>query len=511
MTKKSLLILVAILSIGAALRFYKLGELSFVADEFLDINSSYAYAKTGTWQSWDFNRGQVNVENEFAPRDERAWLYKIQVAEVLKYLAPTESAARSVSAMWGVLSIALIYLVARYFTKKNAIGLLSAFLFAVSISGIMFDRRLRMYAMFFPVFLLFSYLTYKFYEGKYEGKHKWCKKFSDKFSMNLMYLIPAGLVGILSLKIHDLTVSMVAVFGIYVLVMAIYEAAKKKSYLNKYSVTLGVTLLAMAGAFIFALDEIGKYTAGIKFFNDNFSYFSIVTSDYSHPVIAIIFFAAGGYYLVRQQKLTKETTWLIASFLVPLLMAVFLWRRNAGPQYIFFAQSFEIILISSGIYAAAKYFQKNLSAGKPKKIFAVAIFLSLVLLPDWAYFFQQNNVYRQTSAAENPNYRSVFTYFKKKKSADDVLIARNFRNYYWSGQNVKVYDFGGELSTDKFSLNQLMQVVNDNKSGWVILSDNDDRYISNEATAYMNENMIKVNDIAVRGNMNVYRWGNNKF
>ncbi|EKE25808.1 MAG: hypothetical protein ACD_5C00031G0009 [uncultured bacterium] len=505
--KKVLLILFAIILIGAALRFYKLGELSFVADEFLDINSSYAYSQTGIWQSWDFNRGQVNAENEFAPRDERAWLYKIQVAQLFKYFAPTEGVARSISALWGVISIALMFLVAKSMTGKKDIGLISALLFAVSISGLVFDRRLRMYAMFFPLFLLFSWLTFKFYEGNYGGKHKWCKKFSQKFSINPMYLIPAIAIGILSLAVHDLTVSMAAIFATYVLVQAV-KSFKKKDWINKYSVTLAVIISLTVALFALAASQIGKYAAGIKFFNDNFSYFSIIFTDYSHPLIAALLVVVGIVYLTRRKEYSKQGLWLAVSFLVPLLMATFLWRRNAGPQYIFFAQSFEIILISTGIYAVGKYFKKNLSINEPKKAFAVAILLLLVVLPNWAYFFEKNNVYSQTSDSENPNYRSIFTYFKKKKNADDVLVTRNFRNYYFSGQNVKVYDFGGELSEEKFPLIELEKIVSQNKSGWVILSNNDERYIANDAMAFMEKNMVKINDVAVRGDVMVYRWGN---
>ncbi|HAR99731.1 TPA: hypothetical protein DCR85_01300 [Candidatus Moranbacteria bacterium] len=506
--KKTFLILFAIIILGAFLRFYKLGELSFVADEFLDMNSSYAYAQTGTWQSWDFNRGVVNVENEFAPRDERAWPYKIQVAKLFGFFAPTEEVARSISAVWGILSIILIFFVAKYFTRKNSIGLLSAFLFAISVSGIIFDRRLRMYAMFFPFFLLFSWLTYKFFEESYGGKLRVFKYVNEKIGVNLKYILPMLLSGSMSLKIHDLTVSMVAIFTTYVFIMTTKTFLEKKTFIwNKYSVTLSVVLVAAAGIFTFASEKIGMYAAGIKFFNDNFSYFSIVTSDYSHPLLALLFFVAGIYYLAVHKKLSKEGIWLAVSFLVPLLMAVFLWRRNAGAQYIFFAQSFAIILIASGVYGAAKFFKNNLETFSAKKVYFVTIALSLMLLPNYAYFFQENNAYSQTSAAENPNYRSIFTYFKKKKIDGDVLITRNFRNYYWSGQNVKVIDFGGELAEEKFSLAQLTNVVNENKTGWVILSDNDDRYISNEASVYMQENMTKINDIAVRGNVLVYRWG----
>lgn len=507
--KKTLAILLVIIALGAALRFYKLGELSFVADEFLDINSSYAYAKTGTWQSWDFNHGAVNSGNVFAPRDERALLYKIQVASVLKYLAPTEAAARSVSAIWGIVSIVLIYFVAKYFTKKSYIGLISAFLFAISANGIIFDRRLRMYAMFFPVFLLFSWLTYRFYEEPYVGKNKLFKKIFEKFSVNAVYLVPAGIAGALSLKIHDLTVSMAAIFLAYVATFAIAKALKKQSLLNKYSVTLGLILVSAISIVAVAFEQIEKYTAGIKLFNDNFSYFSIVTEDYSHPILALLFFVAGVYYLIKYKNLSKQGVWLAASFLVPFFMAVFLWRRNAGAQYIFFAESFSIILVATGIYAAVKFFKNNLSGFSGKKVFAISMLSALVLLPNYAYFFQENNAYHQTSKAENPNYRSIFTYFKKKKVAGDVLVTRNFRNYYWSGQDVQVYDFGGELAEEKFSLGQLQKIVEANKSGWVILSDNDERYIANDAMEYMEKNMSKVNDIAVRGNVQVFRWGSN--
>ncbi len=506
-TKRTLIILLAIIVLGGVLRFYKLGELSFVADEFLDINSSYAYAQTGFWQSWDFNFGKVNTENVFAPRDERAWLYKIQVAELFKHFAPTEATARSISALWGIFSIWLIYFVAKYFTGKRNIGLISAFLFAISMSGLIFDRRLRMYAMFFPVFLLFSWLTYCFYEESYKGKISWIKKITDKFGVNLIYLLPAVLMGLLSLKIHELTVSIAPIFVIYVLIFAIQAAYKKRSFVNKYFITLSGIVVLSGGALLFAYDKLAKYLNGIEFFNNNFSYFSIVTSDYSHPLIAALFFAAGIFYLVKQKKLTKEGIWLVVSFLVPLLMAVFLWKRTAGAQYIFFTQSFEIILIAAGIYGAAKFFKNNLTNFSGKKVYLVSILLALVVLPNFSYFFQENNVYAQTSASESPNYRSIFTYFKKKKLPSDVLVTRNFRNYYWSGQKVKTFDFGGELSTDKFSLAQLMEVVNNNQSGWVILSDNDDRYVSKEASQYMEDNMTKINDLAVRGNALVYRWG----
>lgn len=506
--KKTWVILFGILLIGAFLRFYNLGKNSFVADEFLDINSSYAYLKTGQWQSWDFNQGKVNQENEFAPRDERAWLYKIQVAKYLDFVAPTEANARTISVLWGLISIVLMYLIGKNFTKNNKIGLLSAFLFAISISGIIFDRRLRMYAMFFPIFLLFSWLFYKTFEHPYKGKHILCKPLWEKLGINGMYIIPTMLAGFVSLHLHMLTINIVAIFAVYVFVQMLIKIKNKEKLTNKYSIIFALILLGSIFAYVL-FPQKAQYALGtLKFFNDNYSYFSMIFNDYSHVALAIIAIAAGFYYLWKN-KTENQSLWLLLSFFVPSLMAVFLWRRNAGAQYIFFAQSFEIILAAAGIYAIAKFFSENISKFSKQKVFVSSIVLSLLVLPNYAYFFQENNAYHQTSKAENPNYKSIFAYIKKKRNSQDVIITRNFRNYYLSGAQMKVYDFGGELSKEKMSLKQVQDIVEQNKSGWVMLSENDERYISNEALDYMEKNMTKINDIAVRGNAVVYGWGNN--
>ena len=195
------------------------------------------------------------------------------------------------------------------------------------------------------------------------------------------------------------------------------------------------------------------------------------------------------------------------SFLVPLFSAIFLWSRNVGGQYIFFIKPFGTILIASGIYFLAKFFQDNLR-DYGKKAYLATIILALLILPNYAYFFQSDNAYNQTSSSSNPNYRKIFTYFKKYKKDGDVLITRNFRNYYWSGSKIKVFDFGGELSKEKLSLEDIKKITAENPSGWFIVSGNDESYISNDAIEYVVRNLEKISNPQVRGDVIVYRWGN---
>ncbi len=505
MKKNFAIILFLIILLGAFLRFYKLGNNSFVADEFLDINSSYAYFKTGVWQNWDFNFGKVNTENIFEARDERAWIYKWQVAQLFKIFPPTESVARSVSALWGVLTMLLIYWVAFYFTKRRTIGILSAFLFAVSISGIEFDRRLRMYAMFLPIYLLFSWLFYKFLEENYNGRFDFLKKFGEKRGLNLLFLLPALLFGITSYLIHQLTVNFAAVAAFYLAIWAIWNYKKSKKLTSKYLALIVIGIIVIITAVVFYPKEVSNNLGELQFFNNHWEYFLIILKDYSHGVVASIFLALGIYYIFEKQKMPKEGSWLAVSFFVPLFMAAFIWGKNIGEQYTFFIKPFEIILIASGIYAVAKFFEINL-ANYGKKAYLSAIILAALLLPNYAYFFQESNMYRQTAESENPNYRKIFTYVKKYQKPSDVIITRNFRNYYLSGAKIPVYDFGGEMAKEKLSLTDVQRISSENTSGWFVISDNDDAFISNEAMIFVEKNFEKVSNVAVRGKAKVYRW-----
>ena len=508
LSKKNIYVaLVFIIFLGAFLRFYKLGNNSFVADEFLDINSTYSYFETGKWQNWDFNFGKVNTENVFEARDERAWIYKWQVAEVFRFLPSTEGTARLVSAFWGVFTIFLMYLAGSYFSKKKTVGLLSAFLFAVSISGIEFDRHFRMYAMFFPIYLLLSWFLFKFLEGDYTGKIKFLKSINERSGLNFLFLVPALFFGIISFLTHQLTVNIVAVLAVYLIVWMILNWKKNREITNKYLALIGIGIAGIAGTLIFYPKMVRENFKELTFFSNHSRYFFIFLEDYSHFIVAAIFLVLGIYFLIKKEKLSKEGSWLLVSFLVPLLMAVFIWDRNTGSQYIFFIQSFGIIFIASGIYFAADFFRNNLSKSGAKA-YLITILLALLILPNYAYFFQENNTYNQKSDSSNPNYRKVFAYFKKSKTENDVLITRNFRNYYWSGAKVKVFDFGGELSKKKLSLQEIEKIVQENPSGWIIISENDESYISNDVMTYLEKNFEKVSNVQVRGKIKVFRWGN---
>jgi hypothetical protein len=498
----TIIILIAVVFLGAILRLYHLGANPLVADEFLDMNSSYGYFKTHVWQAWDFNMEAPSNIDVYTARDERAWPYKWQVAQLFRFFPATEAATRSLSVIWGLISIFAIYWAAKSFTKKKSVGLMSAFLFAVSATAIAFDRKLRMYAMFYPMFLLMSLFLFQFLEADYRGKIKLFKFFYDKFKINIIYLIPFLVVAVIGISIQLLSINIVPVFLAYISIQTIISA-HQKDYINKYSVILGFSIIIAIIASIAIPKTIIFYSGVLTFFINNQGYLVDIFRDYSNYPLAIILLISGIYFL-KQQKLPKEAWWLSISFFVPLLMAAFMWKRTQGIQYVFFLQSFLIILIASGVYFWAQYL-RNHSPKFPQKTFYAVIILALLIVPDYGYFFRSDTTYQRDNT-QIADYRKVFKYVRKNLKPGDVILTRNFRNYYFSGAKVRVFDFGGERATHDLSLADIQQMQNQNPHGWVVLFDNDTDFISKEAINYIKRNFTQIDNSQVRGASDAYQW-----
>jgi hypothetical protein len=274
----------------------------------------------------------------------------------------------------------------------------------------------------------------------------------------------------------------------YFIILGLVSYKRNKIIANHYLIYTLVAILAGVGMSLkgnVLLSSLGP--------ENHYSYFDKSFADYSSMIIAIIVLLAGAYYLIKNK--TKEGIFLVVNYLVILLGAVFLWNRNSGEQYIFFAKPFQIILIASGIWWIASWLKNNLKINNQRIYWATLIILILALL-NWGYFFQEENAYTQTSQSENPDYQKVFSYVTSKINPQDVFITRNFRNFYWPKENIKVYSLGGERSDEderKITLARLEEIIQANPSGWIIYSDNDSSFISKEARSYIENNLKKSN------------------
>ncbi|MDO8566272.1 MAG: hypothetical protein Q7S04_03755 [Candidatus Moranbacteria bacterium] len=503
--KQTVTVLAIIVVVGTALRFSGLGGNSFVADEFLDMNSAYGYSQTGQWKAWDFNFGTLSEININAPRDERAVVYKWQVAQIFHFLPPTEAVARSVSVLWGIVSFLVVFWAAYTMTKRREIGLIAAFLFAVSVSGIVLDRTLRMYAMFFPLYLATATFAFLALERMYVGKMRFCRYVWEKCGIHIHFALAAGAFFLLSLLTHQLTGTFVFVLAAYLLAGALLAYRQGQTLKNKYFILLCVLFVSVAGIAIFFPKFFRSFASGLVFFDNHYGYVGYVLRDYYHPLLATLLILFGGWWIAKREHMPKESLWLTLSLLIPLMMAIWMWRRNVGAQYIFFVQSFALILVSGGIFGFWRLIQEKWSL-KARAMSLLVLGVILLLVPNWGYFGEENNTYHETSSGDNPNYRKVFTYFKKNHQVTDVLVTRNVRNYYFSGAKVPVYDLGDEISQTHLTQTDLERLMTEYQTGWVILSDNDYDYVGKGVKEFLNKNLIRVSNDQVRGMIDVYRW-----
>jgi len=512
MKKEKNIIFVAllfILALGFFLRFHKIGETTLAIDEFLDINAVYGYHKTGNWHAWDFNIEAPSLEDIKKTRDNRTKIFRWQTAQVLKIFPLNEMSVRLVSIFWGIISIISIYFVGSYFSGKKIIGVLSAFLLAVNICAIQADRTFRMYTMFIPIFLLFSFFLFRFLEDKHNGNNNLLKKINDKIGFNFLWLIPTIILGLLSLKIHTITLNIAVVLGAYLVFQLYFSIIKDKNYFsNKYFVILaGVAVLVTTSWLFFENKIIINGLGHIKFFMDNFSYFEKIAIDYNSYWLALALIIFGLYFSLKEEKIRKKMTWVGLSYFVILLAAVFLWTHRPNVRYLYLIKPFELILLASGIYYIADFIRKRFKENK--KIFAISIVSLLIIIPNYFYFFSANGLYRNYLKDEM-DYKKIYGYVVENKNENDVLITRRGRNYYWRGQNMKIYPIATDTKRTPLSLEKLQEIISNNSGGWIVFSNDDKKNIKKGALKYMENNLEKI-EVEGMGEGSVYHWGKEEF
>ncbi len=510
-----------VIILSAVLRLWGLGNTPFVADEFLDINASYGYHKTGQWQAWDFNHDDISVRDNKAS-DERAWLYRWQVAKVLDYIAPTEFNARLVSALWGILTTVIIFFVTFSFTKNRWIALLAAFFWAVSIPAIELNRKVRMYSMFVPIFLLFSWSLFQFIDSRARNTFDVVKNI---LNLHWIYLVPTIIFGAIAYHLHPLTGNAIFALFLYLVVMLIFEqrrnygkhaTADSRGYggILRYGIYAIVLLVGALGVYFFVPNVWKQFATSLVFFDNHWSYIGHVLGGYWHPLLGLLFIFVGAWYLTTQKKDERPGVWITTTFFAILLAAIFLWKRNVGAQYIFFVQPFGFMLVAGGVYYLAQLMARRIGE---KRAFAIVIILSIALLPSYLYFFQKDNTYHITSKADTANYRNVFLYVKKHAQPTDAMITRNFRSYYYGGLDIPILDFGSERSEEelkeegkvkKITVADVERFAHAYPVVWIVYSDNDEKFITKEARAYFAQNCEKINDLLVRGKVSVYKCEN---
>ena len=502
--------LLLILLLGGFLRFYKLGSSAFDRDEFFELNSSYGYFKTGHFVAWNFADEKpfpANMQDDSS--NERAETFRWQLAQLYRLHEPTEFLTRALGSAWGMIGIILVFFITLSFTGNYYISLLAALLTAVGGSEIIYSRRLRMYAMFFPMYLLFSWTVFKFYESKYRGKNAFFSKIQEKIDFNPVYLLPVLITGLISYNIHLLTLNIgaaVLVYALFFLVISLWQ--NKKLILDKYFLTIVAAALGLLATrlpiFYIFYKSIKK---NLRFFQSNYDFFREYFSDFAYIAIGVALVIIGIWYLAKKMKRQKEAAFLAASALVPLALAVFAWKREASHRYIYFLQSFGIILSAVGIYGVIQLLISLIKNDKYKKFAAAVILIVFTASINFSYLKNSSGVYVQKSSSFYPDFEAVFNYIKRHKKPGDVMITRTYRSFYWRGTPIKTYDIKSLSFGAKGCETKIEEIIKNNPSGWAVYPKVDKLNLCAAGREYYEKNFTRLKDASIPSSVLIYRWG----
>ena len=386
------LILVAVIIGGAYLRLAHLNRQSFWVDEMNHVVAAQSLLK-----------GNGAVFPSGLPYD-RSLLFTKLVARSFTFFGVSEFSARFPSAIFGVLSIPLMFFVAARMFRHAGVGLVAAFLQAFTPFNIGWSRVSRMYALFQFFFLLAAYAIYEGIEGTREKSIR--NRLLAAWNIDLFWLVIAVMALAIATYLQVLSGVLLPGLLLFFILMIFGVLATKdlKSALtSKYVFFIILSLLGVAGIVKFAPDILAQAREAMSF-SPNWAQYDYVQNPFYYFwfLISNFYFTIAAFFLIGVviaiAELRKPAIYLLSLFILPvaLLSTLFVLKVE---RYIFHLFPFYLIIAA---YGAVRLFEYAVEIGKetlkqhslpsmfrsPKLAqFAIAIiFIGILGASDWFRF-----------------------------------------------------------------------------------------------------------------------------
>lgn len=316
---KYLIFLIVILAF--VLRFYRLGEVpqGFHQDEISQSYNAFSILKTGKDKYGQFLPILFRSFGSYQPP-----VYTYITPIPIYFFGNTIFAARSTSAIFGVFTVIVTYLLVELLSKKRYkenLALMSSFVVAISPWAIHFSRRVVEGNLGLTFFLLALY-------------------FFLRSLKEIKFIIPASiLLGISTHAYYSERLIVVIFLPFFLFYFRKYYLEHKK--LVFYGLlSFGLTLLphfvtVVTGAFAARLDQVG--TAG-----NGFSFFVEFTKHFVGYFSPLYLFSDAGSGLARvSPNLGVFFSW----FVVPFLVGLYVLAKFIDNKYTKFLLIFAVILL----------------------------------------------------------------------------------------------------------------------------------------------------------------------
>lgn len=368
------LILAAIVVYGAFLRLYHLGAQSVWNDESFSITTAQAIFDNIIPE---VPSGEIVV---------RGLLSHALMALSMVFVDDPVLSCRIPSAIFGVLTIVLVFLFTRRMSDSNTLGIVAAALIAFLEVEVAWSRQARMYAEFQFFFVLALYMFY-LYIGD-------CKR------SRLFFAFAAALAAILC---HQLGISLIIIF-------VICGALSRIRSLDLY-IPAGTMLVG--GIVVSALGMIDAIGVTVEFH----AYYYLEYLLMAFPAIVVF----GTMGAIRFLQLSWRDAWrgyavLLAVAPLCLLGMLTVLDHGAGGRYVYCILPIFIILF-------VWYLQKLMGWGAQLfKVAVVVIIAATVIIPSGFILACQEDYYEFDPSIQQPEFKAAYSYVSESRESGDVVI-----------------------------------------------------------------------------------------
>jgi len=380
-----------ILLTGSILRFYNIDKKSYWLDEELSIRLS----------SLSISGIIDNSANETHPP-----LYYFILHYWMNLFGDSEASARSLSAIFGIISIMLIYQIGKLIFGREA-GLISSLILAISAFHINYSQEARMYSLMSTLTLLSMYFFIKI-----------INKNDYKFSTYIYYSVSSALL----IYSHIYGLFIIMAQNVYAISLMIFSRKDVKTNFKKWlSAQLFLFLTFIPWIFV-----LMKQLAGIKagvFVNISWLvatsikelFLTFLLYSYYNPatLTLFLFLSIISFIVSKKFRLSHSryllVLWLLVPILTPYLISKFILPIYS-PKYTISASLPFYLLASKGIIQLKKQYKII--------VLLAIIFLSLSSI---AVYYLQN---------ENEPWNDAAGYIDKNSAENDyVLVLPSFAKY----------------------------------------------------------------------------------
>ena len=527
-TKFAFIFLAIVILTGSYLRLANLGSMSFWVDEVNHV---------ATAESLLDGKGPVLPSNRLY---DRSILFTYLVSASFSLFGVSEAAARLPAALFGILTIPLIYIIATTIWRHAAYGLAAAALYAVHPFMVGWARECRMYTMFQFFFLIGIYGLYLGLEstGKHTARQKkasgFIRKLITQWRLDLRWLGISFVALLVATSLHILSGVVFPPLMLYVLfmfVVTVYRSRRLTLEHSKYFVIF-ISGLFLAGAAVllspYLYDELkaalsfAPAWAKYKSAQDTLYYLRFLSKPFF--LSTFLLFLAGTFWFAIQQSKALFFLWL--QFVIPVVLMSLFFVLHVE-RYIFHLYPLYLIIAAGGLVALVKLAAQKIPVSEP--VILISGLLLFLLASPWFRFAIKipNLTHGYNGAVMHLEWRDAAFYTKSAASGQEPILTTlplMVRHYVGRADyfllnlafpregevvatNGSLYDYYSNARVIG-TLDELQAVLNRHQKAWVVVDDyrfSRQQYIPSDIRDFIKTSM-KVAYQTPAKTVSVYAW-----